>query len=415
MGGSNKRRILLSGPVGIIWISLLFGMLYWVFECVIDVLIFYEGSSAAKLLSQGGTFTQRLSNRLLYPTPNEAWMRSLAMFVFILFGVYIHSTITKHRQAQKELKRVQDEIAAKDMRETKRLMQKEKELAVAEAAAAAERKRAAELTKAYKDLGEVRNMLIQAEKLDAVGRLASGVAHEVKTPLGVIIQGVSYLDRHVPRDKEVLEVLNMIKNNVKRADEIVRTLVDFSRAAKLELSYHDINSILEDSLGLIQHEVKLESIEIVREMEGNLPRALVDKGKMEQVFVNIFLNSIQAMPSGGKIFVRSYLTRLEEMRGGVGRRSGDRFNYGEAAIMVEIEDKGKGMPADDVKKAFDPFFTTKGPGEGTGLGLSISKNIIDMHSGIIGIESEKGKRTKVTVTLKIHGGRGHGKKEGTDR
>jgi signal transduction histidine kinase len=110
------------------------------------------------------------------------------------------------------------------------------------------------------------------------------------------------------------------------------------------------------------------------------------------------------MPNGGKLFIRSYLTQMNEPRNGIGRRSGDRFKLGEEAIMVEIEDTGIGISAEDVKKVFDPFFTTKGPRDGVGLGLSVTKNIIDIHNGIIEIKSEKKKGTKVTIALRIYGG-----------
>lgn len=282
-------------------------------------------------------------------------------------------------------------------------MEKEKQLAVV--VADAERKRVAELEEAYKKLEEMQYMLIQVEKLEAVGQLASGIAHEVKNPLGIIIQGVNYLERHVPQEKGISEIIDMIKTNIKRADNIIRILVDFSRATRLKCQPQDINSILEDSLVLIQHMVKLKQIEIIKEMKEDLPKTLVDKGKMEQVFVNIFLNSIQAMPNGGKLFIRSYLTQLNEPKNGIGRKNGNRFKLGERAIKIEIEDTGVGISKEDLKRTFDPFFTTKGPHDGVGLGLSVTRNIIDMHNGSIQIKSEKGKGTKVIIVLKISGGR----------
>jgi len=259
-----------------------------------------------------------------------------------------------------------------------------------------------DLQEAYKKLRDTQDVLIQAEKLNAVGRLASGVAHEVKNPLGIIRQGIDFLENELsPVQKETLDVFQMIKNNIERADNIVRALVDFSRASRLERKPEDINSILKISLNLVQHRIKLENIKIVKEIGGDLPKISVDKGRIEQVFINILLNALQAMPNGGKLFARTYLTRLKELKNGVGRRNEDSFRKGEAALIVEIEDTGVGISQENLKKAFDPFFTMKGPRGGSGLGLSVTKNIIEMHKGLIEIKSEEGKGAKVIITLKI--------------
>ncbi len=283
-----------------------------------------------------------------------------------------------------------------------KLIGREKELSAKAAAADVDRKRTVELEIAYKKLQEAQDMLIQAEKLNAVGRLASGVAHEVKNPLGIIIQGVNYLEKRLASSEhDVSEVFGMIKSNVKRADDIVRGLVDFSRATKLELKPEDVNSILEDSLLLVQYKFRLENIKVVKEIKEDLPKVSVDKRRMEQVFVNIFLNALQAMPDGGKLSLRTYLTQIDEPRDGAGRRNGDNFKLAEKSVIVEIEDTGRGISKEDLKKVFDPFFTTKGPRQGTGLGLSVTKNIVQMHKGLIELKSEEGKGTKAILTLKI--------------
>ncbi len=277
---------------------------------------------------------------------------------------------------------------------------------------------AEELRKTSEQLKESAAQLIQAEKFEAVGQLASGVAHEVKNPLAIIIQGVNYLTRHVASEKNIIRTLEMIKSNVKRADSIVSALVDFSRATKIELHPQDINSVLENSLRLVEHKLKLKNIKVIKEAREDLPQVLADKGKMEQVFINIFLNSVHAMPNGGNISIRSYLApkgrlsrslqgkglaRLDKLGEGIDARSEYYSKFSKRAVMVEIEDTGVGISQENVKKVFNPFFTTKGPREGTGLGLSVTKNIIDMHGGIIEIKSEEGKGTKVIVALKIDG------------
>jgi signal transduction histidine kinase len=127
----------------------------------------------------------------------------------------------------------------------------------------------------------------------------------------------------------------------------------------------------------------------------------MDRGKMEQVFVNLFNNAVDAMPQGGKLYVRSYLSELKALEGKIGNREKDIFRLGEKVIMMEVEDTGVGIDEDNINKIFDPFFTTKSRAEGTGLGLSVAKNILEIHNSLISVESKKGKGTKFTIVFKI--------------
>ncbi|HAZ10820.1 MAG TPA: hypothetical protein DCY56_06930 [Candidatus Omnitrophica bacterium] len=257
-----------------------------------------------------------------------------------------------------------------------------------------------EVIKAYRELKETQGQLIQAEKLSAVGQLASGVAHEVRNPLGIILQGVNYLEKKISaKETDIYEILIMLKDNVKRADKIVNALLDFSRAASLDLKPEDVNSILEVSISLVRTRFKFENIDVIMETKQDMPSALADKNKLEQVFINLLLNAIQAMPAGGKIIIRTYDKILEEIKKGIGRREDDCFRVGEKAIIIEIEDTGSGISEENLKKIFDPFFTTKGPAGGAGLGLSVTQNIINEHKGFISVESQIGKGTKLTVIL----------------
>lgn len=280
---------------------------------------------------------------------------------------------------------------ARDMRQTRALI-------------ASLEKSTNELRDLYTDLQNTHEMLVQAEKMTAVGQLASGVAHEVRNPLGIILQGVNYLEGRLSSGQEDLsETLAMLKESVSRADKIIDGLLDFSKFTKLELQPEDINSILENSLVLVRDQFKVENIEIIKELKAGLPRVQADKNKLEQVFINILLNAIQAMPNGGRIIIRSYDKRSGEEKDGVGRMAKDKFHSGEEIVIVEFEDIGIGIPEENMKKIFDPFFTTKGPKKGTGLGLSVSRNILQMHKGLIYAESRPGKWTKITVILKTTG------------
>ncbi len=257
---------------------------------------------------------------------------------------------------------------------------------------------------AYAKLKEAQEQVIQGEKLKAIGQLASGVAHEVKNPLGIVLQGVNYLEGKLELSEDDSEILDMMVKNIKRADNIIGTLVEYSRATKVTLKAEDINDIIKVSLVLVRHRVNLKNIEIVEDLDKNLPSVAGDKGKMEQVFVNLFLNAIQAMPDGGKLFIRSCQKKLDAPGDGVGRRDTDTFDLGEEAVIVEIEDTGASISEDNLQKIFDPFFSTKGPKDGTGMGLSVTKNIIDLHRGFIGIENRIDGGVKVSLTLKIHSG-----------
>ncbi len=283
-------------------------------------------------------------------------------------------------------------LVSKDIREIKHLLELEKQKAL-------------ELKDAYDKLQALQDALIQAEKFNAIGRLASGVAHEVKNPLGIIKQSAEYLKgKLLPSEKNAPEALRMIRDNIERADNIIRVLLDFSRAAKLEKQPEDINTVLENSLVLIKHIPSLEKIEIIREMGSGLPKVLVDRVKMEQVFINLFINAVHAMPNGGKLLLRTYQLRLKELRKGMITSGENSFKLDEDVVLVEVEDTGTGISPENLKKIFDPFFTTKDPGKGTGLGLSISKNILTRHYGFIEMESEEGKGTKVIIILKITAG-----------
>jgi len=265
-----------------------------------------------------------------------------------------------------------------------------------------ERKKIEEaLREAYTRLEEMQDQLIQAEKLNAIGQLASGVAHEVRNPLGIILQGVNYLEKRLSiKEEDILDTLVMLKNSIGRANNIINAMLDFSKVTELGLKAEDIGPILESSLTLVKTRLKFEHIDTIIEIKKDMPKALADKNKLEQVFINIILNAAQAMPEGGKLVIRSFDKKLEEIRNGIGRRTQDNFRIGETVLLIEIEDTGIGIPEGDLTRIFEPFFTTKGQW-GAGLGLSVSRNIVNMHRGLIYAESKLGQGTKMTIILKV--------------
>lgn len=264
------------------------------------------------------------------------------------------------------------------------------------------RKMTFHLQEAYAKLRASHNQLIQAEKMHAVGQLASGVAHEVKNPLGILLQGIDYLEATlIDRGDDISEVLKVMRGGIKRADGIVRLLQDFSRAATSELKAEDAVRILDDSLMLLKQKMKLKRIEIIKEMEAGLPKVLADENKLQQVFINLFLNAIHAVDEDGCIIIHTCTKKMTGIKNGVGLRSVDPFKPGERLVIIEITNTGAGISQENLQKVFDPFFTTKIKGEGVGLGLSICKNIIDQHGGLLKIENAEGRGVTVTVVLKI--------------
>jgi signal transduction histidine kinase len=225
--------------------------------------------------------------------------------------------------------------------------------------------------------------------MESVGRLAAGVAHEVKNPLAIILMGVDYLMKCLPSgEKSSLEVIKDIGLAAKRADTVVRGLLDFSASERLDSELQDLNKVIEISLMLVKHEMIKKRIFLSKDLASPLPLLKLDKSKIEQVFINIFMNAIQAMNDGGSLLVR---TNLDKSHGA-----------GQSWVVAEIEDSGCGISPDKLSKVFDPFYTTKPTGQGTGLGLSVSKKIVELHGGELRMSNrpEGGIRTKLMLPVR---------------
>lgn len=265
-----------------------------------------------------------------------------------------------------------------------------------------ERKRAEEeAKKAYDALKVVQRDLIQSEKMAAVGQLASGIAHEVKNPLSIILHGIGYLSDCLKSEKSnVQETFAAMRDAVTRADKMVCRLLDFSRPMELRLESLSIEPLVKKALTLSCAPTLLDKIKITSEISRDLPPAKLDKDQITQVFINLFQNAAQAMPAGGELGIRCYVKVFDKKGNGVGSRATDMFRLGETALICEVQDTGVGIPSDKIQKVFEPFFTTKPRGEGTGLGLAITKSIIDAHRGLISVASEPGRGT--TFTLSFH-------------
>ena len=271
-----------------------------------------------------------------------------------------------------------------------------------------------ELLKSHQDLKAAQRQLIQAAKMESIGTLAAGVAHEVKNPLAVLAMGVNYLEKNIrERDDNIALVLNEMRDAITRADKITRGLLDFSAARQLDVRAEDLNAMLEGTLLLLRHELTRQRIELVTEFASDLPRVAIEKNQIQQVFVNIFMNAIQAMGGGGTLRVRTSKQRLARSLHDEGSRSSEQLFLGDEVVLAEITDSGPGIPHEHLAKIFDPFFTTKPTGIGTGLGLPVSKKIVELHGGEIDItnRSEGG----VSVSIMLRAERHHEKESSAGR
>ena len=254
--------------------------------------------------------------------------------------------------------------------------------------------------KLMSELKNTQLQLIQAEKLESIGRLAAGVAHEVKNPLAVIQLGVDYLSKTMRGNKDATESVHDMGDAVKRADTVIKGLLEFSRPAKPEMAPLDLNNVLEESLLLVKYELTKNSISLDKQLENELPTIELDRNKMKQVFINIFMNAIHAMDSGGTLTVKTSSSKLSKENFNLHCKFTEHLKAGDSVVIAEIEDTGTGIPEDKIDKLFDPFFTTKPTGVGTGLGLSITMGIIDLHKAAINIMNRNEGGACVSIIFK---------------
>ena len=245
-----------------------------------------------------------------------------------------------------------------------------------------------ELRQSHQQLKQAQMQLIQAAKLESVGRLAAGVAHEVKNPLAIVQLGLDYLEQVLELDATGAEVLQDMLVAVSRADTVVRGLLDFSRERALALRAGAINGILSDSLQLVRHELTQRNIAVETRFGEGIPERDFDADKMQQVFLNLFMNAMHAIGHDGTLRIRSELAVVEDAALGTHARDAG-FLGGDRLIRIVIEDSGPGIRPEDLGRLFDPYFTTKRQGEGTGLGLSVTRNIVTLHRGSIDLDNRR--------------------------
>ncbi len=232
--------------------------------------------------------------------------------------------------------------------------------------------------------------LRHSERLASVGRLAAGLAHEIGTPLNIIGGRSEYLLRRPRSPEELKDNLDVIRSQSDRIAAIVRQLLEFSRRREPVFKSVDLLALLDNVKYLLAHQLREKDIRI--EMEGfdNLPRIDADPDLLQQVFINLYSNSLHALGPGGAIKIGAAITH---------RGLAQAFPGGDHWLRISFEDNGTGIESEYIGRVFDPFFTTKDVGEGTGLGLSVTYGIIQEHNGTIHVESERGRFTRFIIYL----------------
>ncbi|NLB72691.1 MAG: PAS domain-containing protein, partial [Firmicutes bacterium] len=230
---------------------------------------------------------------------------------------------------------------------------------------------------------KLESQLIQSDRLAALGQLAAGVAHEINTPLTLILGYTDILRETIGSDNVSSSYLKTIVEESERISDIVRSLLNFARPVNMPAGKCKVNETCRRTLRIFGGQMTRRGIQVSMELDESQPEAVIDTGELQQVILNMLLNAMQAMPDGGDLGIQT-------------RVSGD-------GVEITITDTGIGIAPENLHKVFNPFFTTKEVGKGTGLGLSVSFNIIEKHGGTIRAESQPGKGTAFTIVLPMNG------------
>jgi two-component system NtrC family sensor kinase len=230
-------------------------------------------------------------------------------------------------------------------------------------------------------LARRQEMLVQAHKLKAVGTLTAGIAHELNNPINNIMLTAAILqeDYRSLSDEDRIDMANDLVDQAQRSQKIVRNLLDFARESEMKTELFQVRDLIEEVLRLTTNQMKLSKVKPNRQFADNLPPIHGDKAQLNQVFLNIVLNAVDAMPQGGVLTVKT--------------------GVNQEYLKVDVSDTGVGIPEHILNSIFDPFFTTKSTGKGTGLGLSVSLGIIRKHGGDIQVKSIPNEGTTFTVLL----------------
>jgi two-component system NtrC family sensor kinase len=258
------------------------------------------------------------------------------------------------------------------------------------------------LEKANVELQQAQEEIIRSEKLASIGRLASGVAHEIGNPIGIVLGYLDLLKENELGNEDRRDIIDRIGAEVERVNRTIRNLLDFSRPSKGEAKAISVHHTIGDMLDMLKPQPMMADIEITLDQRTEHDTVLADPDKLKQVFLNIAMNAIDAMGAGQTrngsphkmLLIKTWL----ESEPGAGKKGKAR------GLCIAFVDNGPGIPIEDLNRVFDPFYTTKEPGKGTGLGLSVSLRIIEDMGGDIKPSIEHGRGTTMTVILPLYEG-----------
>lgn len=239
----------------------------------------------------------------------------------------------------------------------------------------------ADLARANRELKNAQEQMVRAETMAAIGTLSSGISHELSTPLSVVLNMAQLVKQDIRDNPPLLKDIEVIEYEANQAIKITRSLLGFARSAQSRKEIVQVNDVLEDLFKILEFQPKAKSIRLVKRLAPDLSPIRAGSGQLRQVFLNVILNAVQAMPGGG------------ELRVVTSNRSGPHSE----GVEIEIADTGVGIPKEQIKQIFQPFFTTKE--QGTGFGLAITYGIIREHNGRIDVESVEGEGTTFRIFL----------------
>ena len=254
-----------------------------------------------------------------------------------------------------------------------------------------ERRRAeAALRKTERELDEAQRDLVQSEKMAALGRFSSGLAHEIKNPLGIIVGGVEFLETKLAdADAESRMALAKVKEAALRGGEIVDRMLTFAQPSDLKLESVSPAALVEEAVSLFRYGVPSRDIRIATAYPEREMRIRADRNQMQQVLFDLLSNAVDALPGRGEVLVS------------VRKAAPGPPFHGEARCVISVVDNGVGIPRENLPRIFEPFFTTKREQMGTGLGLPVARSIVERHHGLLEVESEAGKGTQARIILPL--------------
>ncbi|MGA8492503.1 MAG: ATP-binding protein, partial [Terriglobales bacterium] len=243
------------------------------------------------------------------------------------------------------------------------------------------------------ELKRAHDHVLHVEKMASIGKMAAVVAHEVNNPLSGILTYAKLLRKWVgsgqiehEKREDAMQCLELIATESRRCGDLVKNLLTLSRTAPMNIQSTDLHAVIDRCLLLVRHQLELAGIQLQLNLPDDLPRVPCDPAQMEQVFLALIMNAIDAMPRGGNLWIET------------------RLSPDETEITTQVRDDGAGIAPDVLPQIFEPFLTTKESGHGVGLGLAISRGIMERHNGRIEVESELGRGTTFKVTLPSQAG-----------